>query len=515
MKKAFVFCLVILTAIGIFLLTGKSQAEDSIFLSGTITDQNGHPLSSVSITAKETSSRLISRAISDSKGCYRFPGLSPGFYDVHFEIQGFKPAFISGVEVIQQRWTELNAVMSDIKSGIKSMAEINSIGGVMGGVFSNQLSFRFKSELINKRGSGWNLLIDSRDRLRIGEEPDNHVLLYDARVNFEKTGSPLYISLGQMNLYDTAGIGQLLGGALGIKLKTNTMIGAYAGLDSNAYINRIDSHFFKFGLFARYLGTKGKRILASFNQLSYSGSTERQYIYTGTLFPVSRSLVIYGNVEYELASQVRKEDRLSRMFTNVRWNPVEIVDLTVHYSSGKGLDFHRYLTERSQDPTLSDQQLERYYYSKQYGLRVSLKPQKGLRFYIARQESEQKDLQVRNHTWRFGASAGNLFKTGISAYGNYSVNRGEISESNSYHISLTKNIGPASLNFSFSNTFNGIRYDSRTGNATIIHLNDHKTLSTNVFISFSRLLAVSAEYQYFLQKDVNQHLFFLRLMLRY
>jgi hypothetical protein len=384
-----------------------------------------------------------------------------------------------------------------------------------GDVYSNQFSFRLKSELINKRGSGWNLLIDTRDRLRIGEEPDNHVLLYDACLSYEKNGSPLFLSLGQMNLYDTAGIGQLLGGALGFKLKFNTLIGAYAGLESSVYINRTDSDYSKFGLFARYIGAKGKRFTASFNQIRYSNSTERQYIYTGTLFPVNRSLVLYGNFEYELASQVKKEDRLTRLFTNVRWNPVEKIDVMIHYSSGKGLDFHRYLVERSQDPTLSDQELERFYYSRQYGLRVSFKPRQGLRFYLARQESEQKDLQVSNHTWRIGASALNLFKTGISAYGNYSLNRGEISESNSFHLSLTKELGPASLNFSFSNTFNGIRYDSRTGSATIIHLDDHKTLASNVFISISRLLAVSAEYQYFLQKDDNQHLFFLRLMLRY
>ena len=421
-------------------------------------------------------------------------------------------------------WLSITILLALPLYGEKTSGEFYHRGGFYldwfgaryeGDVNSNQFSFRLKSELINKRGSGWNLLIDTRDRLRVGEEPDNHVLLYDACLNYEKNGSPLFISLGQLNLYDTAGIGQLLGGALGFKLKSNTLIGAYAGLESSVYINRIDSNYSKFGLFARYLGTKGKRFTASFNQIRYSGSTERQYVYTGTLFPVNRSLVLYGNFEYELASQIKKEDRLSRLFTNVRWSPVEKFDVLVHYSSGKGLDFHRYLVEQSQDPTLSDQELERFYYSKQYGLRVSLKPRQGLRFYIARQESEQKDLQIRNHTWRFGASATNLFKIGISAYGNYSLNRGEISESNSFRLSLTKELGPASLNFSFSNTFNGIRYDSRTGSATIIHLDDHKTLASHVFISISRLLAVSAEYQYFLQKDDNQHLFFLRLMLRY
>ena len=384
-----------------------------------------------------------------------------------------------------------------------------------GNISSNQFSLRIKSEMFNRRGSGWNLLIDTRDRLRIGTETDNHTLVYNARLNYEKTGKPLFLSLGQMNLYDTAGIGQLLGGALGFKLRSDTLVGAYAGLQSSVYVSRIDSDYSKLGLFARYLGGQGRRVVASFNQVRFSGSTERQYIYAGTLFPFNRKLVLYGNAEYEVGSQVKSSDRLSRFFTNVRWNPVKIIDVIANFSLGKGLDFHRYLTERSQDPALNDQELERFYYSKQYGLRVNLKPSRNWRFTIARRESEQKDLAVQNHTWRFGFSAMNLFKAGISAYGSYSINRGEISESDSFYLSLTKDLGPASWNVSYTNTFNGIRYDSRTGTAKIFHLNDHKTLSTHIFLSINRSLGVSAEYQYFLQKDDNQHHFFLRLILRY
>lgn len=380
---------------------------------------------------------------------------------------------------------------------------------------SNQFSLRIKSELINKRGSGWNLLIDTRDRLRIGEAAKNQPLVYNARLNYEKTGKPIFLSLGQMNLYDTAGTGQLLGGAFGLKLRSNTLVGAYAGLASSVYISRIDGDYSKQGLFVRYSGGKGRRVVLSFNQLRFSGETERQYLYAGTLFPVSRKLFLYGNAEYEVASQVRKADRLSRMFVNVRWNPAEIIDVTGHFSLGKGLDFRQYLTETSQDPSLNDQELERFYYSKQYGLRVSLKPSKNWRFHVARRESEQKDLGVQNHTWRFGFSAMNLFKAGLSAYGSYSFNRGEISESDSYFISLTKDLGPASLNVSFTNTFNGIRYDSRSGTPTVFHLDDHKTMATHLFLSISRSLGLSAEYQYFLQKEQNQNLFFLRLILRY
>jgi len=380
--------------------------------------------------------------------------------------------------------------------------------------FYHQFSLRLKTELINRRGSGWSLLLDARDRLRMGEQGENHVLLYDARLSFEQDGSPLFLSLGQMNLYDTAGIGQLLGGAVGFKPGSDILVGGYAGLESSVYIDRVDQDYRKFGIFGRWLGSRGKRLAASYNQVRYAGSTERQYIYAGSLFPLHRSLVLYGNVEFELAPHVRSDDRLTRVFTNVRWDPTDLIDIMAHYSSGKGLDFHRHLIERSQDPTLNDRELERFYYSQQYGLRLSLKPARGVRISVARQESEQKDREIRNHTWRFGASATDLLRSGISAYGNYALNRGEISESDSYFLSLTKDLGRISWNVSFSNTFNSVRFDSRTGTPEVIRLDDYKTIATHIFVPITRLLAVSAEYEYFLQKAADQHLFFLRLILR-
>ncbi len=420
-------------------------------------------------------------------------------------------------------WAVLLAVLALPVSGEESGRSPYFRGGVYmdwfgsqyeGSDFTNRFSLRLKGEFLNRRGRGWNLLLDTRGRARIGEADSSHLLLYDARLSFEKTGIPLFASIGQMNLYDTAGIGQLLGAALGYKPLPDLLIGGYAGLESSVYVDRVTRDYNKFGLFARYLGSGGRRVSLSYNQVSYSGEAERRYIYAGTLFPVNRSLVLYTNLEYELASHVQTSDRLTRLFANVRWDPVGLLDILAHFSSGKGLDFHRFIIERSKDPMLNDQELERFYYSQQYGLRLSLKPARGLRFYVERRESEQKDSGVRNHTWRFGASGLNLFRSGISAYGNYALNRGEISESNSFYVSLTRDFGRVSWNVSFSNTFNGVRFDSRTGTPEIVHLDDYKTLSTHVFVPVTRIFAVSAEYEFFLQKDADQHLFFLRLILR-
>jgi hypothetical protein len=383
-----------------------------------------------------------------------------------------------------------------------------------GSDFFHQLSSRLKLEMVNRRGDGWTFLLDTRDRWRLSAKKGNRIILYDARILFDKQSNPFFLSLGQMNLYDTAGIGQLLGGVAGYKIGRDILLGGYGGLESSIYVKRLENDYRKYGVFARYQGSYGRRISLSYNHLVYSGSTERQYIYASTMFPFFKTLAIYGNLEYEFGSNVRSEDRLSRAFVNVRWDPARTMDLTGFYSSGRGLDFHRYIVEKSQNPSLNDTELERFYYSSQYGLRLSVKPIRNLRIYASRMESEQKDLEIRNHTWRFGASAGNILSSGVTLYGNYAWNRGEMSESDSYYVAMSKDFGRVSWHGSFSNTFNGVRYDHRNEAPQIIRMNDYKTFTTQFFFPILHWLAASLEYEYFLQEESNQHLFFLRLILR-
>jgi hypothetical protein len=108
----------------------------------------------------------------------------------------------------------------------------------------------------------------------------------------------------------------------------------------------------------------------------------------------------------------------------------------------------------------------------------------------------------------------NILKTGITAYANYSSNRGEISESDSYYVSIGKDFGKVSWNTSFSNSYNGLRYDYSSGVPQIMHFDDYRTLSTFFFMSLSRSLAVSLEYEFFIQEEANQHMFFIRMIYR-
>src|SRR4030042_6312914 len=85
------------------------------------------------------------------------------------------------------------------------------------GMFFNQASVRVKFDLIDPPGQGWTLALDARDRVGIRDGATNQVILYSARLTFDKPGSRFVLSLGHMNLYDTAGVGSPPRGVGGVQ----------------------------------------------------------------------------------------------------------------------------------------------------------------------------------------------------------------------------------------------------------------------------------------------------------
>lgn len=382
------------------------------------------------------------------------------------------------------------------------------------GTFFNQVSARVRFDLIDRPGTGWTLSLDARDRVGLIARPENQAILYNARLTFDRPSSRFYLSAGQMNLYDSAGIGELLGGVAGFKLTPDIMVGGYGGLESSPYVRLVDSHYWKFGAFFRWLGSMGKSLALSYNQLSFRGQTERRYAYANLFYPVRKLLTLYGDIEYELGPHTESRNRLSRAFINARLDLGRWVDVTGHYSTGKGLDYHQFLIEASQDPAILNTSVARFYYTAYYGVRLSLKPADGVRLSVSREQSEQKDQNVLNHTWRFSAGAWNIFGRGFSFTGDYAVNRGDLAESDSYYAAVTKEFAKFSLQASYSNTFNGIRIDTTSGVPQIIHLSDYKNAALTAFVRLSRRLMASVEYNYFLQTAANRHYFFVRLIYR-
>src|SRR5258706_11236957 len=61
-------------------------------ISGTIKDQQGGVMPGVTVTATNTKTQQPRITTTDSSGFYVFPNLLPGQYDIGAELQGFKKA---------------------------------------------------------------------------------------------------------------------------------------------------------------------------------------------------------------------------------------------------------------------------------------------------------------------------------------------------------------------------------------------------------------------------------------
>jgi hypothetical protein len=382
------------------------------------------------------------------------------------------------------------------------------------GLYS-RLSTRLNLTLWNRPGDGWTIFFDGRDRFAAGEGGENQLLIYDARLAYDSPRSHFFVSLGQMNLYDTAGIGQLAGIMAGYKFGRQLAAGAYGGLANDVYAGKLDSKYQKYGFFARYIGPGARQLSLSYNLVRFENQNERKFLCANLLLPLGRVIMLYGNGEYELEGNVAPGDRLSRLFVNARMNLSRYADLTASYSSGRGMDYHQFLLELSQNPSFQNSEIERFFYNTTYGVRFSFTPLNQLRFHLSRQESKQQDLGIRNHTTGFGFSAGDILHSGITLYGNCNLNRGDSSEADTFYLSAARNFGKVAVNVSFANFFNGVRFASDgTPQVVRIELPGQQTFSGDLFFSLSRTLALSLDYSFLRQAGGSGHQFFVRLMAR-
>jgi hypothetical protein len=383
------------------------------------------------------------------------------------------------------------------------------------GFTTGQLSNRVKLEAGKRPGLGWRVFVDGRHRYRATSASPNRLLLYDARVIYDQAENPVTASFGQMNLYETAGVGQLAGGVLGVRVTPSWTIGGYTGLEPDIYAARYDLDYTKHGVFTQYRGSGARAASFSYNRVLFDGITEREFLYGSGLVPISDAAVVYGSAEYELGDGLLAEDRLSHLFLNTRLSVSRSADVTAHYSSGRGLDFHGFLIEQSKDPDRNSAELDRFYYTESYGVRLSLKPHRRVRLFVAQRESEQKDLSIQNHTTQIGASAWNIFQSGFGLYGSYNINRGDASENDSYRVSISRDFGPVSWAAYYSSTFNAIRFDQSTGRPEIVRLTDRNTLSNDFLFDLTDAFSFSVEHDHSARGTDDENALFFRVMFRF
>lgn len=69
-------------------------------ITGSVRDEAGLFLSGVKVTATNVhSNAVLSTVTAKKKGAFRFLALDPGGYQLTFELEGFEPLFMSGIQL--------------------------------------------------------------------------------------------------------------------------------------------------------------------------------------------------------------------------------------------------------------------------------------------------------------------------------------------------------------------------------------------------------------------------------
>jgi hypothetical protein len=92
-------------------------------ITGCVKDEEGHFLGGVKVTATSIrSNAVLSTFTANKKGAFRFLALDPGGYQLSFELDGFEPLFMSGIQ--------LNAEQSaTLRIKLKKLPPAEAAGG--------------------------------------------------------------------------------------------------------------------------------------------------------------------------------------------------------------------------------------------------------------------------------------------------------------------------------------------------------------------------------------------------
>ena len=109
---------------------GALTVSGATALTGTVTDRGGGLIPGVTIRVTRGGT-VVSQTTTDASGRFRVTNVSPGAYDVNFQLQGFRPATYTGVNVSSGMETIFNTTME--VGSISESATVRSATELIGG----------------------------------------------------------------------------------------------------------------------------------------------------------------------------------------------------------------------------------------------------------------------------------------------------------------------------------------------------------------------------------------------
>src|SRR5688572_23260092 len=98
--------------------------ESSGTIQGIVTDQSGGVLPGVTVSVKHVQTGRTNTFVTNEVGRYNAPSLQPGTYEITFNISGFEPNVLTGIELHVSDRLELNAKLG--VTGVSQTVEVSA-----------------------------------------------------------------------------------------------------------------------------------------------------------------------------------------------------------------------------------------------------------------------------------------------------------------------------------------------------------------------------------------------------
>lgn len=273
-------------------------------------------------------------------------------------------------------------------------------------------------------------------------ERDQEYSVYEGWVGWRAPEGTWKLRLGQMWIHELGGLGQV-GGIQGEYSPAGSpwRFGLFAGLEPEildaGYVDGIK----KGGAYVAMDAPHGRRHVLGWALLRNHDLTERSVLVLSNFVPVDKKLFAYQTLQYDLQGPggVGNAD-LTYFFTNIRYRPVELIEIQGTYHRGRSIDARSISHDVLEGRPVSPEQLDGLLFESER-VRLSVLPRRGIRIW----GGWGRDKNNRQDQWydrvSYGVYLNDIFELGLDlVMSNQQLDRGDSSYDSTY-VSLGKTLG--------------------------------------------------------------------------
>jgi hypothetical protein len=195
----------------------------------------------------------------------------------------------------------------------------------------------------------------------------------------------------------------------------------------------------KFGGYLTLEGPAARRHVLAYVNLRNQSLTERSVLVFSNYIPIKKQFYLYQSMEYDLQGPAGQGGgKLTYIFANARFTPVQIVELQGIFHHGRSIDARTITEEVRNGRPVSESELEGFLYES-IGGRLTLRLTPGIQTFIGYAQDKTNEQDEKRDRFTLGIFGYDLFRSGFDVrVTNSRYSQAGQSAYNSWYVSLGK-----------------------------------------------------------------------------